>query len=44
MGADIVICVDVGKPLTARDGLGNPLSIMNQMLDIMMKKNVARAG
>jgi len=40
MGADIIICVDVGKPLATRKDLGGPLSIMNQMLDIMMQKNV----
>ncbi len=41
MGADIIICVDVGKPLAGREDLGNPLIIMNQMLDILMKVNVA---
>ena len=40
MGADIIICVDVGKPLATREDLGGPVSIMNQMLDIMMRKNV----
>jgi NTE family protein len=40
MGADIIICVDVGKPLNTRKDLGSPVSIMSQMLDIMMKKNV----
>ena len=40
MGADVIICVDVGKPLLTRDNLKGPLAIMNQMLDIMMKKNV----
>ena len=40
MGADIVIAIDVGKPLANREELQNALSIMNQMLDIMMKKNV----
>jgi NTE family protein len=40
MGADIIICVDVGKPLATREDLGGPLAVMNQMLDIMMKKNV----
>lgn len=40
MGADIIICVDVGKPLSTRKELGDPLSIMNQMIDIMMKENV----
>lgn len=40
MGADIIICVDVDKPMMTRKELGNSLSILNQMLDIMMKKNV----
>lgn len=40
MGADIIICVDVGKPLATRKEIGGPASIMNQMLDIMMQKNV----
>jgi NTE family protein len=40
MGADIIICVDVGKPLLSRNDLGGPASIMNQMLDIMIRKNV----
>src|SRR5512135_1309263 len=40
MGADIIICIDVDKPLTTRKDLGGSLSILNQMIDIMMKKNV----
>ena len=40
MGADIIICVDVGKPLLKREELEEPIAIMNQMLDIMMNKNV----
>ncbi len=40
MGADIVICVDVGKPLPARKDLGSSISVMNQMIGIMMQKNV----
>jgi len=40
MCADIVIAVDVGKPLPQRDELTNPIAIMNQMIDIMMKQNV----
>lgn len=40
MGADIIICIDVGKPLLKREKLEDPLAIMNQMLDIMMRKNV----
>ena len=40
MGAEIIICIDVDKPLTTRDELGGSFSILNQMIDIMMKKNV----
>lgn len=40
MGADIIICIDLDKPLTPAKDLGGSFSIMNQMVDIMMKKNV----
>jgi NTE family protein len=40
MGADIIICIDVDKPMATREDLGGSLSILNQMIDIMMKKNV----
>jgi len=40
MGADIVICIDVGKPLPARKDLGGSFAILNQMVGIMMQKNV----
>lgn len=40
MCADVVIAVDVGKPLPKRDELTGPFAIMNQMIDIMMKQNV----
>jgi NTE family protein len=40
MGADIIICVDVDKPMATRKELGGSLTILNQMIDIMMKKNV----
>jgi NTE family protein len=40
MGADIIICIDVDKPLPTREELGGSLSVLNQMIDIMMKKNV----
>jgi NTE family protein len=40
MGADIIICIDVDKPLETREELGGSFSILNQMIDIMMKKNV----
>jgi len=40
MGADIIIAVDVGQNLPSREELGSPMSIMNQMVDIMIKENV----
>jgi len=40
MCADIVIAIDVGKPLPQRNELTSPIAIMNQMIDIMMKQNV----
>ena len=40
MGADIIICIDVDKPLPERKALSGSLAILNQMIDIMMKKNV----
>jgi NTE family protein len=40
MGAEIVICIDVGKPLPTRKDLGGSISILNQMVGIMMQKNV----
>jgi NTE family protein len=40
MGADIIICIDVDKPMATRKDLGGSFSILNQMIDIMMKKNV----
>ncbi len=40
MGADIIICIDVDKPMATRKELVGSLLILNQMIDIMMKKNV----
>jgi NTE family protein len=40
MGADIIIAIDVGKPLRTREEIGGALSVLGQMLDIMLKKNV----
>jgi NTE family protein len=40
MGADIVICIDLDKPLPQRKDIGGSLSVLNQMIDIMMKENV----
>ena len=40
MGADIIIAVDVGKPLLPKEDLRFYPAIMNQMIDIMIKENV----
>jgi NTE family protein len=40
MGADIIIAVDVGQNLPSKEQLNSPMSIMNQMVDIMIKENV----
>jgi len=40
MGADIIICSDVDKPLTSAKDLNTSISILNQMIGIMMKNNV----
>jgi NTE family protein len=40
MGAEVIIAVDVGKPLKKREELGMPTTVMFQMLDIMIKANV----
>ncbi len=40
MGADIVICVDLDKPMKTRKDISGSLAVLNQMIDIMMKKNV----
>jgi len=42
MGADIIICIDVGKPLKTGEEIAGPLTILNQMIDIMMKENIRR--
>lgn len=38
MGADVVIAIDVSSPLKDADELGNPLSILNQMIALQMLK------
>ena len=40
MGAEIIICIDLDKPMKTRKDIGGSMSVMNQMIDIMMKKNV----
>jgi NTE family protein len=38
MGADVVIAIDVSSPLKSSEELGNPLSILNQMIALQMLK------
>lgn len=38
MGADIVIAIDVSSPLKGSEELGNPLSILNQMIALQILK------
>ncbi len=40
MGADVIIAVDVGKALLARSELRSSIAVMDQTMDIMIKKNV----
>ncbi len=40
MGADIIICVDLDKPMKTRKDISGSLSVLNQMVAIMMKENV----
>ena len=42
LGVDIVIAVDVGKPLHGHEALGSSLVVMDQAMDIMIKDNVRR--
>lgn len=43
MGADIVIVVDIGTPLAARDTLNSALGLTTQMLNILIGQNVRRS-
>ncbi len=38
MGADIVIAIDISSPLKSKEELGNPISILNQMVGLQMMK------
>ena len=40
MGADVIICIDLDKPMPTRKEIGGSVWILNQMVDIMMKVNV----
>jgi NTE family protein len=43
MGADIVIAVNVGTPLSGEDQLGSSLQVATQMLHILTEQNVQRS-
>jgi NTE family protein len=36
MGADVIIAIDVSSPLKNKEDLGNPLSILNQMIGLQI--------
>jgi NTE family protein len=42
MGVDILIVVDVGAPLVARDRLGSATTISGQMLSILIRRDATR--
>ncbi|AJY30758.1 surface antigen variable number repeat family protein [Burkholderia thailandensis 34] len=41
MGADIVIAVDIGSPLRPLNALASPADVMQQMIGILIRQNVA---
>ena len=43
MGADVVIAVNIGTPLAARNTLGNVVGISTQMINILTEQNVQRS-
>ncbi|KAG0165421.1 hypothetical protein DFQ30_008468 [Apophysomyces sp. BC1015] len=42
MGADVVIAVDIGSPLRPLDALATPADVMQQMIGILIRQNVAQ--
>lgn len=42
MGADVVIAVDIGSPLRSLDALASPADVMQQMIGILVRQNVAQ--
>lgn len=42
MGADVVIAVDIGSPLRPLDALATPADVMQQMVGILVRQNVAQ--
>lgn len=43
MGADVVVAINVGTPLSKRDKLNNVVSIMGQMVNLLTEQNVQRS-
>lgn len=43
MGADVVVAVNVGTPLSGRDKLGNVVGVMAQMVNLLTEQNVQRS-
>ena len=43
MGADVVIAVNVGTPLSKKDSLGSLAGVMGQMLNILTEQNVQKS-
>lgn len=43
MGADVVIAVNVGTPLSGREELGSVVGVMAQMVNILTEQNVKRS-
>lgn len=43
MGADVVIAVNIGTPLAARDTLGTVVGLTAQMINILTEQNVQRS-
>ena len=41
MGADVIIAVNVGTPLSGRDALGNVVGVMAQMVNLLTEQNVS---
>ncbi|AOJ83318.1 hypothetical protein WS86_21790 [Burkholderia savannae] len=41
MGADVVIAVDIGSPLRPLNALASPADVMQQMIGILIRQNVA---
>lgn len=43
MGADVIIAVNVGTPLLRREQLGNVVTVMAQMVNLLTEQNVRRS-